>query len=483
MLNSGSTALPYQPYAPAIIKGNMVQSGTPSPSSVIMPSECGERTGNLFDDFDIVGQVPSVSNGNLVNYNNGACTDLIEISSGLLALSIYESMVVYVFLYDANKSFLGWANITSAGTSTTRTIINYENAKYARVRTDNYSTYLNEKKIMLNSGSTALPYQPYGYYLPILCGGTTTPVYLGEVESTRQIKKYEFTGQETNIDYNSLYTRFEVYLSNAKSNGVRLTPAFCSHYQVISDGRAIGDVPYESLYSDVENSTRWFIKTTDYTTVADFKSYLAQQYANGTPVTVWYVLETETTGILNEPLRKIGTYADSVSVANIPTTAGKQTFDVDTTLKPSEVSLNYHSWHRDKPMIKSKNLFDKNQTFGVGYYDDNGELHIQTGDNATEHTELIPTNGITTFTIKGLWDYFSGASAFTVYEWDSSKNWLRRSNRTTDVYTNTPITFDVGNDAAYFSLQVMTKLSGFTYDSTMLNTGNSALPYQPYWVE
>ena len=31
------------------VKGNMEQSGTPTPSAPIYPSECGERTGNLFD--------------------------------------------------------------------------------------------------------------------------------------------------------------------------------------------------------------------------------------------------------------------------------------------------------------------------------------------------------------------------------------------------------------------------------------------------
>lgn len=128
----------------------------------------------------------------------------------------------------------------------------------------------------------------------------------------------------------------------------------------------------------------------------------------------------------------------------------------------------------------TKNLFDKSQTFIAGYYDDNGELHIQTGTNATEHTELISTDGITTFTIKGLWNYDTGLSAFAVYEWDSSKNWLRRSNRTIDIKENIPITFNIGTDTHYISLQVMTKSSGFTYDNTMLNTGSTPLPYEPY---
>lgn len=87
-----------------------------------------------------------------------------------------------------------------------------------------------------------------------------------------------------------------------------------------------------------------YIKDDTYTSTVDFKSYLQQQYAAGTPVTVWYVLSSATTGIVNEPLCKIGDYADTLSTS-IPTTDGANVIDVGTTLKPSEVSANYHGWH------------------------------------------------------------------------------------------------------------------------------------------
>lgn len=35
-------------------------------------------------------------------------------------------------------------------------------------------------EVMLNTGSTPLPYEPYGYKIPITCGGVTTDVYIGE---------------------------------------------------------------------------------------------------------------------------------------------------------------------------------------------------------------------------------------------------------------------------------------------------------------
>ena len=93
------------------------------------------------------------------------------------------------------------------------------------------------------------------------------------------------------------------------------------------------------------NSITIRISDTIATTLEAFKTYLQQQYAAGTPVTIWYVLATETTGMVNEPIRKIGDYADTVSGITIPTITGKDTFDVLTTLKPSEVSLSYTGWH------------------------------------------------------------------------------------------------------------------------------------------
>ena len=323
----------------AIIKGNMVQTGTPSPSSIIMPDECGDKTANLWNENYV--DISTTIKYKGVYVGNG------DFTLSTTAQSVSGSRLLFLLAGNVSIGAINAVNgVDNTQSITVTSIDGYVTIAYRKIGT----TTPESSNTILNAGETSLPYEPFGYKIPILSGGTTTNVYLGEVQSTRNIAKYEFTGQETNIDYNSLYTRFEVYLSNAKSNGVRLTPAFCSHYQIISDGRAIGDVPYESLYSDVENSTRWFIKTADYTTVADFKTYLAQQYANGTPVCVWYVLATPQTTTLNEPLRKIGNYADSVSVTGIPTTAEEQ-FDIDTTLKPSEVDLLVCEWTESQDKI------------------------------------------------------------------------------------------------------------------------------------
>lgn len=78
--------------------------------------------------------------------------------------------------------------------------------------------------------------------------------------------------------------------------------------------------------------------------VADFYADLWASIAGGgTPVTVWYVLAEPETGIVNEPLMKIGDYADTVSFAQagvtIPTVNGANVLDITSPVKPSEMYI------------------------------------------------------------------------------------------------------------------------------------------------
>lgn len=215
-----------------------------------------------------------------------------------------------------------------------------------------------EPQLMLNTGSTALPYEPYGVKIPILSASTTTPVYLGEVQTTRKIKKLVFTGEEHLWFYDSDYTRFGISILDMYVYNTRLSTVICSHYPCIDDGRAIGDVPNNTVYATKSTPNRFFVKTGNYTSITDFKTYLAQQYAAGTPVTVWYVLATPETAVVNEPLMKIGEYADSMSRAqtgiDIPTVIGQNTLDVLTTVKPSSMSIEYTS--ADENRSRSKRI-------------------------------------------------------------------------------------------------------------------------------
>ena len=196
---------------------------------------------------------------------------------------------------------------------------------------------------LLNNTATAKPYEPYGYKIPISCGGQTTNVYLGEVQSTRRINKLVLTGEESwgRNSGNSV-----LYLAISDGGADNTITSMCNEYPAAANVTAYANMTDKSICIKSDGSAIW-IKNTDITSVTNFKTYLQQQYANGTPVTIWYVLATPTTGIVNEPLMKIGTYADSVSMeqagVQIPTNNGTTVIDVNTTLKPSEIYIKYHT--------------------------------------------------------------------------------------------------------------------------------------------
>jgi hypothetical protein len=164
------------------------------------------------------------------------------------------------------------------------------------------------------------------YKIPISSANTTTPVYLGEVESTRQIKKIE-------IEIERVIT-----LGNGNKGGV--TKPFgginAKSGLGLCDKALYGGLSViGSFYINRENAV--FVGSqTD--TLDDFKS----KYDGAS---IWYILATEETAVVNEPLMKIGGYADTLSMeqadVSIPTTEGSNTLDVDTAVKPSNVYLKY----------------------------------------------------------------------------------------------------------------------------------------------
>ena len=338
-----------------LISGNTVQSGTPTPESPIMPEGCGERTGNLFDMSFYEGKSGITVSGNKAT---GTCDRFFNVKLSIppelygqeLTWSVYlkrpdnpntvrlQAVDNGSYNYGNNITGEGRSTVSFTATSTIKLYVNYANTG---------SDTIELSDITLNLGSTALPYEPYGYKIPISSADTTTPVYLGEVQSTRRIKKLVLTGTEdwaissawkktnTSVFY------FPVSDIGGTSDNERYI--LSTHFASKSRAELYRD-DIEGIGKTDSNAVTVRVNDTIATTVNDFKAWLRDNN-----VTVWYVLATETTGIVNEPIMRIGDYADTVSKAqagvNIPTNNGSTTVDVDTTVKPSEVSINYHGWH------------------------------------------------------------------------------------------------------------------------------------------
>jgi len=150
-------------------------------------------------------------------------------------------------------------------------------------------------KTQIEVGSTATDYTPYitPSVYPVTWQTEAGTIFGGEVDFVRGKVKvvnpiYQFTGEET------IY--YSEYLGNGRFSAIVLTdaksgtnvPIACSHYKpstapVYANNANNNICAYENLV---------FWRDDSIANETDMKTYLAQQYANGTPVSVVFTLAT-----------------------------------------------------------------------------------------------------------------------------------------------------------------------------------------------
>lgn len=379
------------------VKGNTTTSGTPTPSNPVSVNGVGERTENDWNGEGFSARAIDYTHGHTntntygttlssttgkevsitqtdyptgnVGYQNGfffidvdfseySIGDVITLSFDYIvdevhALSTQTSTTLY-----AGKNNNAIAPSLSSGDwklsgrlTATITIIS-DMKPYVEVRLCGNS--ITVKNIMLNSGSTALPYEPYGFKIPIVSNQTAlTPVYLTEQlmlistyadslassgTMTRNTKKLVLTGNE-NWKKSSTYdgSFYAAILSNSTSpyqNNILICTHAVHVNPINSTTYTYGKCGTDRSQGEVNVNLNLFIGQAGWS-VSDFQAYLAQEYTNGTPVTVWYVLATPKT--------------EQVTVPTIPTTSSPTTIDVNTSVKPSEMSLTYDGYKICKP--------------------------------------------------------------------------------------------------------------------------------------
>ena len=165
------------------ITGNTVQNGTPTPDTPQEVKAVGDRTGNLFDYSTIrTGYRIAWATGADYADNTAMMSDYIKVKNTTYSCS--DKAVI--ICYDGNKNYLGALNKSmvvekEVGTFYDMFTINDNECKFIKLLT--YQGFVIGNKTMLNAGSTALPYEPYGYKIPVVTksDGTepiTTPIYL-----------------------------------------------------------------------------------------------------------------------------------------------------------------------------------------------------------------------------------------------------------------------------------------------------------------
>lgn len=146
-----------------LISGNMSQTGTPTPTNPIQPSECGERTANLFDKYGnyFVG----------INSNNYTITGLKPNTQYTCSTNFIKTVPIASIYFGGGSSDTNgvWKNSPNTKTSTAEGTILLS----LRFRSDIGAPAVYDDVIagtiwvMVNEGSTALPYEPYGYFIEI----------------------------------------------------------------------------------------------------------------------------------------------------------------------------------------------------------------------------------------------------------------------------------------------------------------------------
>lgn len=382
---TGQAPLSYKalskPISDYLISGNTVQNGTPSPEAPVDVVGCGVRTENYFNIADAKTGGDLTVNGDTITKGNTAYN--IDIFSGISGASSTiptNCMVLdagdYTIFYNTSKSTSNRLLLVAICPYTSSTM-KPEEMYYDKG--SGFSFTLSEKsyvtlkitpsspvtlaQLAITSGSQSpTSYIPYGYKLPLTVNGTEYPIYLGQVQTTRKIKKLVLDGTE-NWTYRSGSPAnvFFMYLPTAKTGEVAMSNAY--PYYSGTDFVDMNDKEFAIIRSNLA------IRNSDYQYESQFKAYLAAQYAAGTPVAVWYVLAEPETGIINEPLHKIGDYADTTSFAQagvtIPTVSGVNTLTVDTTVKPSEIDLTGRIKTSGYGQLLDKNLTAINDSTGM----------------------------------------------------------------------------------------------------------------------
>lgn len=283
-IEKGSTATPYAPYSPNGIYTDGIQ-------------ETVTVTGkNLFDVNNVEIQEGTAINadGSLVSNNSvNTCITYISVKPNTTYTISGDILGTYASFfrlaqYKADKTFIIRSE-DSTGQRSSYPFTTGANTYYIRfhyIKSASLNTY------QLELGSTATSYEPYTVL------GTTTAENLFAINTYKDVQEVLAGNVTRNIGVKVLdgtedwtYNN-SAFLMNLIDRLPQKIFMFCTHFNY--DGGSSTTIPNLCIGCGSITNTI-FIKYQTYNTVEQFKSWLADQYVNGTPVIVIYPLATATT--------------------------------------------------------------------------------------------------------------------------------------------------------------------------------------------
>lgn len=235
-----------------------------------------------------------------------------------------EDLYCFVFEYDTEtETFIRRIPESWAKTPFTFTIDSQRKIKFlvSKTNRDTDKIYPNEIKFAgITNGDT----KTSTIFL-------SSPLMADEVlksDGSREVEwgKLVLTGDES-IARDASKNAYRYAISDLNDRGVPKSFLYCSHFKNAQPSLE----GFDGTITTTTASTafRCWIWSNNFDSKDSFKSFLKSEYDAGHPVTVWYQLATPT--------------SETVDVPQIPTLKGNTVLDVDTEVKPSNVSITYLS--------------------------------------------------------------------------------------------------------------------------------------------
>lgn len=360
-----------------IIKGNSIQSTTPTLNAPAEVQGVGKKTSNYVDLSKV--KVSSSTKHVEFKYDNSTGSHILTSKP-----TTYDYTMVYlsdlgISLEEGKTYYFGGEVTVSEKTTTNRTTIvlgisgsgessastqftangtkkiestytykgaenvslklhfNYGSKEPAQVRFDNI--YISE---------ISNTYESFGYKLPIKTNDTITNIYISE--PLRKIGDYyDFIDYKTQkfhrvitelvLDGSEEWkmlgtsgsTSSYFYLTIGDYGSIVANQGYSTHFTRTSLSTSTPDViGYNPVNSETYNEARILIRPdmTTYTSVAQWQEYLANEYAKGTPVTLYYVLADYSEGV-------------DIELPKIPTFYNETILSVETAVLPSDIEVSY----------------------------------------------------------------------------------------------------------------------------------------------
>lgn len=161
-------------------------------------------------------------------------------------------------------------------------------------------------------------------------GDYADSINYAEQKAERDVKELVLTGEENWRRPSTGHFVLSSITDYLRENDKLI--CYTTHYLTDKNTNDVSAVADRRAFFYFNSNNTWkdfYIKDRSFSTLDDFRAYLKEQYDNGTPVTVYYVLAKPET--------------ESVTLPKIPTLDGVTAIDVDTTIKPSKMNIKYKS--------------------------------------------------------------------------------------------------------------------------------------------